>query len=602
MSYKKIIFYIILVHMFLVCSVFAESKQAKDYRLQGYKFQKKGDLDKAIMYYKKACKADSKYACPYNDLGIIYEEKGYYSDAEKAYLKAIKVDAKYAPVYTNLAYFYENKGEVDKAIFYWKKRMSLSKNDSNWIKQGKEKIEELERRKQVTQEDVELRNKKETGLYKNKKGRKRVYKDWEFNNFADKKDNLNKELSNQYFEKGLEYFKKRQYDKSIGAFKLAGSYDDRNKEASRYLVKAQRVKDAIESKGIGPWDAEYAGVISKDDLMLARDNFKIGLDYYSQRDYKRAFSSFSVAMTYNPYDEVIRKYANDAKIKIEEQKLKKVKMNESKIRKRFQAREPRDLRKEMIKDKKDILNKGYFSTTEDTSVEGFIEDGKELFKDKRYEDAVYVWQQALLLDVTGVYKDDLNSLINEARNKMMEKEDENLDEIVESVANEELTKITRAAIPSTEGSSDWTFKRRKGISRFMTEVSKDKKAVIKKLNSRYTLSFQDATLSGVVDLLTELTGLNIVIDGKAIAKDQMQEANITFKVKDMPLAEIIRSVLRFTDFDYLIEDNMIWITTKEKIKKEDIKIVVYDVQDVVGKLFDFPAGELEAARLGSTGK
>ena len=256
----------------------------------------------------------------------------------------------------------------------------------------------------------------------------------------------------------------------------------------------------------------------------------------------------------------------------------------------------------MIKDKQDIINKGFVTTSQDVSVESFIEDGKELFARKRYGDALYVWKQAMLLDVVGLYREEIEALIEDAKIETTKRHENELDGMVRVTEEELLADVTRAAIPSAkEGAPSWTLKERTYEAIKQEGMSKDKAAIMEKLNIRYTLNFKEASLKGVVDLLAELTSLNIVIDTKEIDVDELNSNHITFKVTDMPLVQIIKAVLRFTDFDYLIEDNLIWITTKEKIRKEDIVMVVYDVQDLLGKMFDFPAEELGAGFSSSSG-
>jgi tetratricopeptide (TPR) repeat protein len=82
-----------------------------EYRLEGYRYQEKGDLDNAIIYYRKAVDEDGTYATAHNDLGVVYEQRGMYDAAERSYLRALKAHPDYKGSYSNLAYLYENKGD-----------------------------------------------------------------------------------------------------------------------------------------------------------------------------------------------------------------------------------------------------------------------------------------------------------------------------------------------------------------------------------------------------------------------------------------------------------------------------------------------------------
>lgn len=124
----------------------AQSSKAVDYRTEGYKLQRSGDLKGAIVKYKKAIKADNSYATPHNDLGVVYEMQGRMSAAENEYLQALKVDPKYIGVYSNLALLYEKKGDIKRAIIYWKKRAELGNPQDKWTKKAQENVDRLSKR------------------------------------------------------------------------------------------------------------------------------------------------------------------------------------------------------------------------------------------------------------------------------------------------------------------------------------------------------------------------------------------------------------------------------------------------------------------------
>ncbi len=582
-------------------SVYA-SKKALEYRLEGYRHQQQGDLDSAIVYYRKAIDEDVAYATAHNDLGIVYEQKGMYEAAERSYLRAIKKDDSYKGAYSNLAYLYENKGDINKAVYYWKHRLLLEGSElSKWSDKAREKINELQQRRKIRETMTEDEQRKYKNLRYEKK-KKAKFNGWTPDTNPDK---VEKEIGERYFDKGLELYNQHRYDEAMASFRMARNHNVHEKDVNRYVVKINKIKEALAKSDI-VGDKVYANIVSKEDLMLAKDHFKMGLDYFSQQDYERAFSSFTMAMTYNPYDEVIQKYVEDSKIKIQEEKVRREKLREDAVRSNAaKMREPADIRRDMVEIKSDMINKGFVTTSEDMSVESFLNDGKELCLRKRYEDALYVWKQAMLLDVSGLYTEELQSLIDQADIESTKAQESRLDSLANVTEEELLADVTRAAIPSAkEGAPSWALRSRRKVAKAMKESSPDKQVILQKLETRYTLNFKDASLKGVVDLLAELTGLNIVIDTKEIEADALNQGNITFKVKDMPLIQIIEAVLRFTDFDYLIEDNLIWITTKNKIRKEDIILVVYDVQDIIGKIFDFPAEELGSGfsrREGSVG-
>lgn len=118
-------------------------KKARAYRNQGLELQKIGSIDAAMNLYKKAIELDLNYAVAYNDLGVIYEAKGYPDLAEQVYLIAIDIDPYYLSVYSNLALLYENENQLDKAAFYWQKRLELGWEGDPWVAKAREHLEDI---------------------------------------------------------------------------------------------------------------------------------------------------------------------------------------------------------------------------------------------------------------------------------------------------------------------------------------------------------------------------------------------------------------------------------------------------------------------------
>jgi Flp pilus assembly protein TadD len=118
-------------------------KQARSYRREGLEQQSLGNLDSAMSLYQKAIQLDPSYAVAYNDLGIIYETYGWGDRAEENYLRALKLDSNFLSAYSNLALLYENKRDLNKAFFYWKKRLELGSPDDLWTQRAKKRMDDI---------------------------------------------------------------------------------------------------------------------------------------------------------------------------------------------------------------------------------------------------------------------------------------------------------------------------------------------------------------------------------------------------------------------------------------------------------------------------
>ena len=137
-------------------------------------------------------------------------------------------------------------------------------------------------------------------------------------------------------------------------------------------------------------------------------------------------------------------------------------------------------------------------------------------------------------------------------------------------------------------------------------MSPDKQKLLDALAVRYTVEFNNASILSVIETLSALTGLNIIVDTRAIAQDigelsdVLEGGAISIKVKDLPLIELLDAALGFTDLNYMIEENMILITTQKRILERGLRMVVFDVSDFICKIHDFPSDGLEGVNI-STG-
>jgi len=118
-------------------------KQARLYRTEGLQYQKLGNLDSAKGFYQKAMALDPSYAAPYNDLGVILEAEGLIDSAEQCYLQSLKIDPNYLSAYSNLALLYENERDLDKAAFFWSKRVEMGLPTDPWTIKASKRLQDI---------------------------------------------------------------------------------------------------------------------------------------------------------------------------------------------------------------------------------------------------------------------------------------------------------------------------------------------------------------------------------------------------------------------------------------------------------------------------
>lgn len=98
------------------------------------------------------------------------------------------------------------------------------------------------------------------------------------------------------------------------------------------------------------------------------------------------------------------------------------------------------------------------------------------------------------------------------------------------------------------------------------------------------IDFTDASLKEVVQFLAEASEVNIVIDEKTLTQDE----RVTVRLRDIALIDALAHILKTKKLAMQVEKDLILITTPEALEGE-LEMRVYDVQDLVGKLHDFPA-------------
>jgi tetratricopeptide (TPR) repeat protein len=86
----------------------------------------KGELDEAIAQYHKALEIKPDYALVHYDLGNALLLKGQVDEAIAHYEKALEIKPDYADVYNNLGIVLFQKGQVDQAIAYYQKALEIN--------------------------------------------------------------------------------------------------------------------------------------------------------------------------------------------------------------------------------------------------------------------------------------------------------------------------------------------------------------------------------------------------------------------------------------------------------------------------------------------
>lgn len=105
----------------------------------------------------------------------------------------------------------------------------------------------------------------------------------------------------------------------------------------------------------------------------------------------------------------------------------------------------------------------------------------------------------------------------------------------------------------------------------------------KRLKIPISVDFKDIELDYVLTFLSDATGVNIIPSSEI----DMAEKKVSIKIKDMPLEEALRYILKSQDLVYRIEEDAVWVATKEELEDESIETRIYFLNQGIGRFAEF---------------
>ena len=105
-----------------------DSQNLQSFNNLGLIHKNLGEIDKSIIFFKRALEINPNYQNAYNNLGIVLLEKGNFLDAIQNFKKLIKINPNQFVAYCNLGLCYEKTNEIEKAIHIYSLVPSEDKN------------------------------------------------------------------------------------------------------------------------------------------------------------------------------------------------------------------------------------------------------------------------------------------------------------------------------------------------------------------------------------------------------------------------------------------------------------------------------------------
>jgi hypothetical protein len=112
---------------------------------------------------------------------------------------------------------------------------------------------------------------------------------------------------------------------------------------------------------------------------------------------------------------------------------------------------------------------------------------------------------------------------------------------------------------------------------------------------RFPLKADQQDIDNLVETIRKRSGLNIVTDVNAIregVRNGTVRTRITLKVDNMTFENALNWITRLAGLKWTIEDEAIFITTPDRLKKKTKKMRIYDIRDMMVPIQDFPAPKI----------
>jgi general secretion pathway protein D len=124
-------------------------------------------------------------------------------------------------------------------------------------------------------------------------------------------------------------------------------------------------------------------------------------------------------------------------------------------------------------------------------------------------------------------------------------------------------------------------KRRDKYERELQRTKSSRELAIEaKLNESIPVNFDKTPLSEAVDFLAKYTGLNIALDtGGLMDAGVTEQSPVTLKLKDVPLKNVLRLMLKPTGLTYRISENVLLLTNPQ-VNRNDLISRYYYVGDL----------------------
>lgn len=194
-------------------------------------------------------------------------------------------------------------------------------------------------------------------------------------------------------------------------------------------------------------------------------------------------------------------------------------------------------------------------------VSNLISKGYDAWAELDFEQAKVFFNSALSLEPNN---SEVAELINALEKARLEYERAKVKTEVSLLQDKKVLDTEKAWLIEEPQAVSYTAKTKKQALSALRE-----KAMLKNVS----VDFTNAQISNVLEFLSEVSGINIIMDEAAV----ISAGNIGIHLKDVSLVQALESILRSKGLGYRFENDFIWVSSKADIANEGLITRIYNL-------------------------
>lgn len=340
------------------------------------------------------------------------------------------------------------------------------------------------------------------------------------------------------------------------------------------------------------WEAERKEIYELEEEV--KNKYAKAMQYYKEQNYPASIVEFKKVRELDPNNRLVayaESYIEKAQVQIkkyEERRLlarmeaaRLARLEMEREKKRQELEQAKRKRERQIKEReKERLRKVFEARLRARELRDRIARTEELMDkirrhvaERRFEEAENVLHVAMLEFPESERFKDILHYVNMEKIKMEEKALKRAREIVEEKMLLEVAK--KHMIPEEK------FARLESAKKITPLVKVPE--IRRRLKIPISVVFDDVELDYVLGFLSNVTGVNIIPSSEI----DMEEKKVSIKIKDMPLEDALRYILKTQELIYRIEEDAVWVATREEMDNEQVETRVYFLNQGIGRFAEF---------------